>query len=304
MWELDHKESWAPKNWCFWTLVLEKTLESPLDCKEIQPVHPKADQSWVFIGRTDAEAGTAILFGHLMQRADSLKKTLVLGKIEGGRRRGQQRMKWLDGIMDLVDISWKLVIHKEAWRAAVHRVAESDTTEQFNWIWLLLYLGIMLDSICYVDYIEDTLGFLKPNFIFLLVITFLHTMIAKELWFLLQVELCFSSNWSVRVLINTCCCSVTQLYLTLCDSMDYSTSGIPLFHYVLEFAQTHVHWVTDVIQSLHTLSPPSLPAFSFLKIRVFFNESVLWIRWPKDWSFSISFPMDIQGWFSLELNIV
>ena len=80
-------------------MVLEKTLESPLDCKEIQPVHPEGDKSWVFIGRTDAEAETPIL-GHLMRRVDSLEKTLRLGGIGGGRRRGRQRMRWLDGITD------------------------------------------------------------------------------------------------------------------------------------------------------------------------------------------------------------
>ena len=84
-------------------MVLEKTLESPLDCKEIQPVHPKGDQFWVFIGRTDVEAQTPI-FGHLMQRADSLEKTLMLGKIEGRRRMGTQRMRWLDGITDSMDM--------------------------------------------------------------------------------------------------------------------------------------------------------------------------------------------------------
>ena len=89
MWELDCEESWAPKNWCFWTVVLGKTLESPLDCKEIQPVHPKGDQSWIFIGRTDAEAETPIL-GHLMWRTDSFEKTLMLGKIEG-RKEGDDR---------------------------------------------------------------------------------------------------------------------------------------------------------------------------------------------------------------------
>ena len=104
MWELDCKESWVLKNWCFWTVVLEKTLESPLDCKEIQPVHPKGNQSWIFFGRTDAEAETPY-FGHLMWRTDSFEKTLMLGKIEGRRRRGWQRMRRLDGITDSMDMS-------------------------------------------------------------------------------------------------------------------------------------------------------------------------------------------------------
>ena len=96
MWELDYKESWVPKNSCLWTVVLEKTLESPLDCKEIQPVHPKGNQSWIFIGRMMLKLKLQN-FGHLMWRTDSLEKTLMLGKIEGRRRRGWQRMRWLDG---------------------------------------------------------------------------------------------------------------------------------------------------------------------------------------------------------------
>ena len=166
MWESDCEEGWVPKNWCFWTVVLEKTLESSLDCKKIQPVHSKGDQSWMFFGRTDAlehwcwrrllrvpwtarRSNRSILkeiipeysleglmltlklqyFGHLMRRTDLMEKTLLLGKIKGRRRRGQQ-MRWLDEITDLMDMNlskiWQSVRDREAWHAAVHGVTKSQ----------------------------------------------------------------------------------------------------------------------------------------------------------------------------------
>ena len=138
MWELDYKESWAPKNWCFWTVMLEKTLESPLDCKEIKAVNCKGNQSWIFIGRTDAEAETQY-FACLMGWTDSLEKTLMPRKIEGRKRRGWQRMRYW--MASLTQWTWVWVSSRSWWWTGKSSVLQTmgsqraghDLATELNW---------------------------------------------------------------------------------------------------------------------------------------------------------------------------
>ena len=146
MWELDYKESWALKNWYFWTVMLEKNLKSPLDCKDIKPVNPKGNQSWLFIGRTDAEA--PILWP---PDAESwlTGKTLMMGKIEGRKRRGWLRMRWLDGITDSMDMSLsklrEIVKDREAWSVAVCEVTKNRTLQSdWKWTWIRIFASFPL----------------------------------------------------------------------------------------------------------------------------------------------------------------
>ena len=130
MWELDYNESWAPKNWCFWTVMLKKTPESPLECKEIQPINPQGISPEYSLEWLMLKLKLQYL-GHLLWRIHSLENTLILGKIEVGRRRGQHRMRWLNGISNTMDITfssiWELVMDRETWRAEVHGFAKSQT---------------------------------------------------------------------------------------------------------------------------------------------------------------------------------
>ena len=159
MWELDYKESWVPKNWCFWTMVLERTLESPLDCKEIQPAHPKELSPECSLEGLMLKLKLQS-FGHLMQRTDSLQKTLILGKMEGRRRRDWQTMRWLDGITNSMDMSLSKL--RSWWYQGSlaccgpwgHR--ESDTTEGLNWSQFLsaVYGRGLLFLLTYTDALE------------------------------------------------------------------------------------------------------------------------------------------------------
>ena len=207
MWELDYKESWALKNWCFWTVVLKKTLESPLDCKETQPVHSKNGQSWCSLEGLMLKLKFQY-FGNLMRRADSFEKTLMLGKTEG-RRRGRQRMRWLDGITDSMDMD------------------------------------------------------LDMNM------------------------LVFSSFQSL---------SCVRLFVTpwneTCQLECISSRSLPKLMSIASVMPSN-----HLILCHRLLLLPSI----FPNIRVYSNESILHIRWPKYWSFRLAsvLTMNIQDWFPL-----
>ena len=146
MWELDYKASWALKNWCFWTVVLEKTLESPLVCKAIKPVHPKGNQSWIFIGRTDVEAETPI-FGHLMWRTDSFEKTLMLGKTEGKRRR---ELRGWDGWMaSPTRWTWVWASPRNWWWTGKPGALQSMGSQRVGHDWVTELNWILLSSMHY-----------------------------------------------------------------------------------------------------------------------------------------------------------
>ena len=307
MWELDYKESWVLKNWCFWTVALEKTLESPLDCKEIKPINPKGYQSWIFIGRTDAEAETPVLWS-----PDA--KNWLTGKDPVAGKDWRQEEKgtpddemvgwhhWLDGhefeqAPEVDDGQGSLVC------CSPRGCKELNMTEQLNWFdttWRysttskgLLPVGNWMGEVRGFNYICDALfknssdaNMENVNNCWFLEVFSIKHMVRRfdfssslDMFSFPSGMFVMSKKESDEMVIGVCCL-VTKSCPTLCDPMDCSIPGFPVLHYLLECPRGSYHWVGDVNQPSHPLSPPSPPALnlSVLYKPLFLQVSVWLIK--------------------------
>ena len=267
MWELDCEESWAPKNWCFWTVVLEKTLESPLDCKEIQPVHSKGDQPWVFFGRNDAKAETPILW------PPHVNSWLIGKDSDAGRDWGQEGKGTTED--ELAGWHHRLNGHEFEWTPGLgdgqgclawcdswsHK--ESDTTELLNWTVPKFSRCNQIALGGSYSGINSLLNALATHLqAFDIIHWDLLINLMGDIWltpcltFVVSVQL-LSCIW---IFCSVQFTSVAQSCLTLCDPMNGRTPGLPGYHQLPDFTQTHIHRVGDAIQPAHPLSSPSPPA--------------------------------------------
>ena len=277
-WELDNKESWAPKNWCFWTVVLEKALESPLDCKEIQPINPKENQSWIFIGRTDSEAETPILW------PPDVKEWVIGKDPDAGKdwRREKKGMTEHEMVgwhhwLNLYECNklWVLVMDREAWHSAVHGVAKSRT-------WLSDRTELSSQPSC----------FLEKNW-----------QSSNGIYFFSSAHESLTNVGHIlasKTYLNKCC-SVVKSCTTLFDPTDCSIPGFPVLHYLLEFAQIHVHCVGDS-NDLILCHPLLLLPSIFPSIRVFSVRQILASGGQNIGASASALPMNIQGCFPFRIE--
>ena len=304
MWELDYKESWVLKNWCFWTVALEKTLESPLDCKEIKPINPKGYQSWIFIGRTDAEAETPVLWP-----PDA--KNWLTGKDPVAGKDWRQEEK---GMTDDEMVGWHHWLDGHEFEQAPEvddgqgslaccsprGCKELNMTDQLNWFdttWRysttskgLLPVGNWMGEVRGFNYICDALfknssdaNMENVNNCWFLEVFSIKHMVRRfdfssslDMFSFPSGMFVMSEKESDEMIIGVCCL-VTKSCPTLCDSMDCSIPGFPVLHYLLECPRGSYHWVGDVNQPSHPLSPPSPPALnlSVLYKLLFLRVSVM-----------------------------